>query len=307
MTKINKKWLYLPISLLFGLLFTNSPPNQSSQVYQELWETGHLILFAGVIYILSHTVYVVNYKTWQKIGLTFIFCVLFGLITEVIQLLVGRNFEIKDIINDILGGYIGLTLSLLNKKNTLRINWLYFSIIIGLSISGGHQLILALNEHLRMKQDFPVLANFENVTQLKQWHHSHSTITLSKKIKQQGQFSMQVALSPAEYPNISLVHFIRNWQGYKNINFSIYNPSQETFNLILKIYDQEHNYQFDDRFNKTLSIAPGWTLMKQPLQEVENAPKNRKMQLDTIASFSLFMENPQQETTFYIDELYLSK
>ncbi|MET1253955.1 VanZ family protein [Aliikangiella maris] len=310
MIKPTNKWLLLVVLILLGLLFIGNPAAHSSRIYREVWESGHLFLFAGLIYLISHHARYNRLNIPQQLLFVILFCSIFGLITELLQQLVGRNFELKDIVNDIIGGYIGLSFSYLRRSNPLKVNFGLFSICLLLSIWGLLPLLSALNDQWEIEKIFPHIAQFESTHELNRWYRQDANISLSQKFKAQGLSSMKVEFLPAKYPHVTLRHFISNWLNYQQLNLSIYNPQNQTVSMTLKVYDklhQQNHYQYSDRFNRILQLPPGWTHFQQSLTEIANAPKKRPMEMQHVAVVSLFLDSPKTTTTLFIDNIYLSK
>ena len=122
------------VFILFGLLFFGGPEDYDSRIFKQIWGTGHFVLFASVIFVLMQTK-LLEAMHWFRLFIgTFIFCSFFGLATETLQLLVGRNFELYDLVNDIIGGQAGLLLSRLillsRQKRRNRKTLLSFHVLV---------------------------------------------------------------------------------------------------------------------------------------------------------------------------------
>ena len=119
---------------------------------------------------------------------------------------------------------------------------------------------------------------------------------------------MQAIFLPDAFPDITLQHFPRDWSGYNNIKFSLYNKAQDPIVIELKIYDEDHmkyGYQYTDRFNRELLLQPGWNNIFISLNEIFNSPEKRTMDIARIKSFSLFLKDVTSPVTIYIDDLKL--
>jgi hypothetical protein len=62
---------------------------------------------------------------------------------------------------------------------------------------------------------------------------------------------------------------------------------------------------FTDRYNRELLIHPGYNEIRIPLEEIEDAPANRQLDLSSIHIIHLFIIEPQQPMILYIDDLSL--
>jgi len=309
------------ILILTYFLFASGPVNYDSSLYRSLWESGHFILFAAIVFVLLK-IRIIKDKPWYILALAIApFCIFVGLITEVLQLLVGRSFQYSDIINDVIGGYAGFLLSRfiltfspgaitpLSKKRLFFTRIGFVIGIILLTLAGFRAFVFTSIHVWNMNDSFPVLADFEAPFELDRWEHSHSTISTSSEVVPSDEHSLKVTFYPAKYPGIVLRRLVNNWGGYNYLNFSINNPSNQAINIYLKIHDNEHifrQFQYNDRFNEKLVLIPGWNDIRLPLKEIKNSPKNRKMNMRQIYLINFFMIKLEEETTIYFDDVFLS-
>ncbi len=292
---------------LLALLFIGSPDYYDSRTVKEIWESGHFVLFFMITMGARQVLGSLSLKVFFVGSVAFGF--LFGLATEVLQLLVGRSFEWKDLINDLVGVFSALCLiyGIENKTKIERIvaifSFVFFSLI------GISSLIVSIYDDYIMTSQFPVLSNFETPFQLLRWDNAWAELSISKEIKHKGSNSMKVMFTPGKYPDITLNHFIHDWSNFQFIELSVFNPSEKSYELVFKIYDNYHSasqYEYSDRFNMEIKLEPGWNHLKHPLETVFQSPKNRFMNKTNIVSLSLFAIDVEESFVFYIDEVKLS-
>ena len=135
-------------------------------------------------------------------------------------------------------------------------------------------------------------------------------MTISSEHVGHGKYAMAIRFLATRFPDVSLEYFKQNWSSYHQLKFSVYNDENRTLKVEAKIYDRKHHrsgFRYSDRFNQLLSLKPGWNDIIFDLQEVKNAPEGRKMKMDEIVSFSLFMDRPKKPTTLYLDNLRLTR
>jgi len=309
------------IAVLTYFLFASGPNNYDSILYRSLWDGGHFVLFAAIVFVLTKLSFIKN-KSWYVIALAVApFCVILGFSTEFLQLLVGRSFQYADVVNDVIGGYAGFLLSRLTlsfssepsnhlTKNQLSLKRVGFVVsLLILSLAGFREFLYTSVHVWNMKLDFPVLADFEAPLELDRWEHNRVSITKSSLVVRNDEFSLKAVFHPAKYPGIVLRRLIHNWNKFNYLNLSINNPSDNVININLKIYDSTHtfrNYRYNDRYNKNLTLNPGWNDIRIPIEEIRNSPEYRKMNMKQIYLINLFMIRIEEETTVYIDDIFLS-
>jgi hypothetical protein len=76
--------------------------------------------------------------------------------------------------------------------------------------------------------------------------------------------------------------------------------------LTLRIHDRLHNWEYEDRFNRQLVIAPSTRkIVGIPLQDIEVAPARRRMDMAAITSVMLFAWYPVPTHEFYVSRIWL--
>ena len=300
---------YFLAVILTILLFVGGPDYESHRIVQQIWDVGHVVLFLMLSYFTLNFIrkYKLSYIIQFLIiaGLSFIF----GLSVELVQLLVGRDFELQDLANDMSGAVIGYFVHYLFhakiSKSGKTIAALSIVLLLMISL---YPLANVLVDEVKMKNEFPVLSDFESPAQLTRWDVKQANLSLSKHYVQQGKYSLQAIFLPDAFPDITLQHFPRDWSGYKNIKFSLYNKEPDPVVIELKIYDEDHmkyGYQYTDRFNRELLLQPGWNNVFISLNEIFNSPEKRTMDRTRIKSFSLFLKDVTSPVTIFLDDLKL--
>jgi len=302
-------WWYVFSGLLIFLLFVGGPDADSHRVYQEIWDTGHVLLFASLSWGLLRLP-VLQARRWiEQFLIISGFCLVAGFAVEVLQLFVNRNFEIKDLVNDLLGGYLGLLIFTAQQlQRQLMLKVVIYSLMLAIIVGVLLPTIFAIVDEYIMQEEFPVLADFETPYELGRWDNNLASLSIVDKIFRHGKKSMQVDFYAGEYPDIALKHFPRDWHGFSAIKFSIFNTAKKDLLIELKIYDQQHKpngYKYSDRFNRVLTLKPGWNDFLIAMEDISSAPENRKMDLTDIASLSLFLHDLKQPVTLYFDGLML--
>jgi VanZ family protein len=312
--KLNKdslKGIAIVFLILFLslFLFIGGEAQQQHRLIKDTWDSGHLILFALLSYGYFNLTSQTSRSTLYKILFTTIFSLVIGTAIEVIQIFFHREFSRSDIINDVLGGYIGLlALIALNKQQTLKLKTTAVILALLCFAVGFRDMERHLLDELNMHQQFPVLADFETELEMSRWENNLTALKRSQEFVKTGEHSLKVSYLPGRYPNISLEHFKNNWSGYKTLSYSIYNPSHETRSFEIKVYDQKNinrSRSYNDRFNHKITIASGWNTFDIPLNDIISAPKNRSMNIQKIKGFSLFTDRLEQPVTIYIDNIHL--
>jgi len=301
---------YLFILLLSCLLFIGGSDTSSHRIYQEFWNTGHMVLFAGLAMILLPLPLFDKKPWWLLFAFISLFCLVLGMAIEAIQLVVGRSFEMKDLLNDLLGGYLGLLFfTALQSQRPIIIRVVMYPLMLLLVVVALRPLVSVVVDEFIMEDEFPVLADFETPYELSRWDTHLASISIDDKQVRYGQKAMRIEFVAGEYPGISLKSFPGVWQGFATVKFSVYNTTDLDITIKLKIYDRQHiddGYEYSDRFNRELILRPGWNDFSIATENIQAAPKLRSLELGDVASFSLFLNELDKPMLMYFDGLRLS-
>lgn len=304
------KWGVLVIGILSLLLFVGGPDAHSHRIYQETWDSGHLVLFAGIVLVLLNTSFLMPRPWWQQFVIITVFCLVLGMAIEILQLVVGRNFELKDLLNDLLGGYIGFALFTVRDNRLAQwARFIAYPVALIFCLIGIRPVLVVIADHFILQEDFPTLADFETSFELSRWDMNLAQLAMEEKTVRYGKRAMRIRFLPGEYPDITLKDFVSDWRDFKSVRFSIYSTEALSVNMELKIYDRQHqlsNYAYSDRFNRSLQLSPGWNDISISLDDVQSAPRNRELNMAEIVSFSLFLERLDKPMTMFFDGLHLS-
>jgi hypothetical protein len=111
--------------------------------------------------------------------------------------------------------------------------------------------------------------------------------------------------SDEPFPGIGVHEPFPDWRGYATFALDVFNPGTEPLALGLRIEDFHHNTQYYDRFNRALSIEPGFQTVRIALDEVERGPRQRRLFMSRMNGFKLFAIRPQQPVEFFLGNVRL--
>ena len=305
-----------PNLLLFGLLlplfilfFVDSSDYRPTRSFQIAWNLGHIVFFALTVSLFLQQSSILRKSSglrqfWIIVGI----CLIFGILIESIQDMVGRQADWSDILRNILGGLIALVF-FPHRKFGSNANFGIRSkaVVIVLLCTQLYPLILTLLDEQMARNRFPVISNFENQLELASWY-SDGNMTLDKNIVSNGNSSARIELTTKFYSGASLSYFHGNWENYKQLSFSIYLPDQPALPLTYRIHDRQHKQtgnQYNDRFNQKILLKLGWNHVSIDLKDVIHSPRTRLMDIESITNIQFFAINLKQPRVIYLDNLRL--
>jgi hypothetical protein len=164
-------------------------------------------------------------------------------------------------------------------------------------------------DDLVARQQFPLLSGFETPLELSRWGGVNSR-TLDRQHSFSGSTALRVDLNTSRYSGVALKYFPADWSAYRFLHFQLYNPEEKPFPLYLRIHDQEHatfENRYSDRYNTSFVASAGWNEIKIPLALVEQAPRDRKMDLSKVAGMIIFVDKLERSRTIFLDDVALQR
>ena len=151
----------------------------------------------------------------------------------------------------------------------------------------------------------PFFYDFETEAALDTFNWKCKTLfTLSDKHVTSGQKSLKLELYPSPYPGIMLKSFHPDWSGNKTLRFDIYNHERIPLDLGIRI-DDIKKPSYVNRYNNTVSLDPGANRISIPLNALVTSGTNRRLNLLSIEKIILFLVQPEEKRTLYLDNVHL--
>lgn len=302
---VKYRWRILLI-LVFPWFFFGGPEYESSRMFKEAWNLGHILFFAA--FTLETDRYLTSRRLASRIKNTstmLLVLVLAASIEACQTLMSGRVASFQDIIFGLAGALMILTWKDAGRQTFRRqIIWRLVG-VSGIAICMTPLLLVIIDEY-RAWCDFPVLSEFESFLDISRWETKGQTSRVSEPVKS-GEFALMVPLTTDKYSGISLNHFPENWSKAQALTFSVYNPG-ESLTLHYRVHDRKHrgkNQDYSDRFNGHTDLVAGWNTITVEIENIENGPKNRKIDLNHIRGFGIFLVKQPVARVLYIDEVKL--
>lgn len=308
-------YLLIPFLVCISPFFFLWGPNYlSSRSFKYFWDLGHIFYFMLFSYAFAE--FFLKKKFNLSAGKLFyvVFAVTFflGLFIEYGQLLMsgGRSPDLYDVARNQFGCLLAFSffvkpLFLTNKA----LRFALYGLLPIAAVSAVLPFSGAIFDEAMARRKFPVLSDFETPFEKSRWVPKGG-MTMVQDVVRNGRVAASVQLSTEEYSGVSLFYFPHDWSGYRWLHFSINNPTSDTFEIICRINDSKHRelgQQYADRFNRNYWLRPGWNDVAISLDEVEQAPAGRKMDLTTIELLGLFVMNQSVPRIIYIDNFFLSR
>ncbi len=308
---------FLGVLLLVGLpfFFYGGPGYHSNRSLQAAWDLGHTLFFAiATLWLYGLIKKRVAHHSWIRLFLFFSLVVLgCGMLVEFLQGYTtgGRSPDMMDVLRNQLGCMLAFACCIRPHRNDTppMVAWLFSGAALVLLVIAAWPLARAvIDEQLAIRQ-FPVLADFETPFEQYRWVNTQQMRTETVLVRH-GKKAMRVQLSTAKFSGIALFFFPGNWQGYRSLHCSIYNPRSTALSLNFRIHDaqhKQHSSEFSDRFNKQVTLHQGWNDLAIDLDKVRNAPRGRPMDMGHIEGFGLFVVQQAKPMEIILDHIALAR
>ena len=132
--------------------------------------------------------------------------------------------------------------------------------------------------------------------------------SIDDEIAYHGKSSLKIQLNTTEYSGVGLKYFPRDWQNYKALIISVYNPVLKPIKLTCRVHDRQHTegpQLYGDRFNKSYVLDKDWNTIKISLEEIANAPRTRQMNIRQIYGLGIFAVRLPEPRIIFIDNVRL--
>ncbi len=267
-----------------------------SRLIGELENSGHVLLFGAAALVILRD-WKAGLRAYLLAGLI---TVVLGAATELMQWAEGGYADPLDVVRDAVGAaaFLGFTWTLRHRESMLKYYLIRFGsmavvIIVFLpSILTGAALVLRW-------QTFPVIVSFGSRLDIRFCSTGDREPDIVPAPWRTAERAVRVTFGPARHPGFAISGPWPDWSGYGELRFPVYSDSREPVRLTLRIHDSLHNDEYQDRFNTLLEIHPGLNPVRIPVSAIQDAPKDRRMNLRRIRSVFLFVGKPAGDFNLY--------
>jgi hypothetical protein len=291
----------------------------STKAMRELLNLGHLPLFF-VVAVAVHRFLKDVSREEPSLILSYVIIAAIGiglaLGTEMLQLLIGRDAELEDVLRDVSGVLIYLATSSAGNwrrtRNSVRRPYLSILILLTtavvLLILNAMSLLTWVAASRHRDSQFPILCSFESPLDLKFVSPQDATLKIVDA-PQEATFGDRkcgcLELKPALYPGITIWETCPDWNGYDSLEFRVFNPGNDSVVMSIRIDDRFQNGDCSDRFQGMRLLLPGNSRISISLQEVRLSPKQRELDIHNIVTFWLYFTRLQGFVTLFVDRIGL--
>lgn len=234
----------------------------------------------------------------------------FGLLTETLQMWVGRHPSWSDVFANLLGAAAGTLWSSRHGFSRRPLRIAVCTTAAALIVLASWRPVAILGDVYRQHSEMPLLASFESPMELSRWTATECRISRTRSRSTDGDWSLRLDLTTGTYPGAGLRWPLPDWTAYRSLHFDLYLDETGTADelplvLIVKLEDAHHNQEHEDRFHRTVRLKSGWNRVRIRLSDVVSLPNGRTFDFSRVAFLQFFTVHPSHPQTIYIDNIHL--
>ncbi len=312
--------LVLAAAAIIVFLHTYQLPD-NTRSWKAIGDAGHVPVFG----LLSIILLIMSYQTlrtrinkplWHYL-IALLLTTLVGSISEIVQIFGARDADIVDLARDFAGALAFLGIYFLIDRQTveyrsrigLRGRSLIWAGCVATLILAIYHLGLVTAAYAERDKAFPAICTFDASWEKTFWIRQDTEVEVVEP--PEGWMSIngtrvgRLTFNPVTYPGFHIQEPYPDWRGYSLLSFDIFSDLDTTVSLYFRLHDTHHNKDFKDRYNNQFVIEPGLNQISIPVEDIENAPAGRKMDLTNIRTFGIFAYRPPESFYIYLDNFRL--
>ncbi len=305
----NRLWSY-GILLAAGsvLLFWGGPGYYSSRSFRHFWDLGHLLYFALLTGLLLRWSPVARLSLVRQWIIILLITLLLGASIELLQIGTTRSPDIWDVLRDLIGSLLALVFGSSGPK-LQPANW-RFSLrffVLALALAQLWPLANSLTDEAIARHQFPLLSGFETPFEIDRWSGNTGLSVETVPSISAGKL-LKLSFTTKQYSGVSLNYFDGDWTSARALKIIVYNPDANPLRITCRIHDLRHadgNEEFEDRFNRSYVLRQGWNHIEIDLNEVQQSPATRDMDMSRIRGLGIFVVSLPAPRTLYLDNVRL--
>jgi hypothetical protein len=117
----------------------------------------------------------------------------------------------------------------------------------------------------------------------------------------------RLLMETGEYPGFAVNEPYPDWRGWDRLVIPVYNPSERPLDVVVRVDDEAHRGDRDDRYNGVFTLGAGAGLLKIPLADIRSAPAYRELDLSAVRRIVFFTERPAVPRSLWLGDFRLER
>ena len=240
-----------------------------------------------------------------------------GGINELLQIEGPRDADLMDLVRNVAGSLVFLALFMLVDSGLkgLRASWkryVRYVIVIGslmITLAVLVPVALLASAYQLRNEAFPMVCDFESRWERKFIDVDEARLQIVDApdlwVEAKGGYVGRVDFRVARYPGFSILEPYPDWSGYGVLVFEVLSELDTAVSLNIRIEDERHSGEYDDRYTGTFKVLPGASQIRIPLSEVRKAPLLREHDMTAIRAIQVYAVSPLERFSLYFDNVHV--
>ncbi|MFO0915453.1 MAG: hypothetical protein U0795_20995 [Pirellulales bacterium] len=287
-------------------------PPAYNRAWDVTWDTGHVLIFGVISAALALALRMWGLRPSFAYGIAAAASIGVGGLLEIIQRgIAHRSAEWIDFINDVLGTAAAL-LIVITFDRAVRLGpwqrrWCRWGAVALVAVS-LLPMVSIWNDYRIRTRIWPTLLVAAEPSSLRfvRWPGCEVSRTTPPpgwptQAETPADRVFRIEFVWGDWPQFSLFEPVADWSQFDAVELPLWLAGDRPEQVELRIDDAHHNYQYDDRFNRSLMLQPGWQTVRVRLADVEHGPRHRLLDLRQVAYVSLYLNHPTRPVVLYTD------
>ncbi len=263
-------------------------PQYASLWWQSLFEWLHVPIF-GLIAITLLALTPRTWPRWQRFGAALVGSLALALLTEAAQIPMARSASVKDLVSDMAGAIsFLLAAAAFRSRLVLAIPALAAA---GAIVYWSASPFIAMSQAFRDRNaGFPVLFAGDAL--------ATPDLVIRKNMRMEtgwdqeiGRLYTRAVWPPGVVPSIQFIELYPDWSGFDSLVLYVEVETAFPVTVTVRVHDEAHRrgrQSHNDRYNRRITLDPGFNAVRIPVGEIEDAPRGRRMNMRQIEALVVF-------------------
>lgn len=284
-------------------------PSRGGLWLQTFYDSLHVPLF-GIIAVCVLLVTPLHWSRRKRLLIVLGAVFTLSALSEIVQIPTARDASFDDLIADLLGAasFIAAAIVFSPSIAVPKGRGRYLIILAVVLVSWP---LLPLAEisaaYLERNQTLPALVRFDSSFGRAFFRLQNADLRNIVRADG-GSVSAEITLRSGPWPGIVFHDLWPNWEPYSTLVIDLENPESEPIPISIRVHDRTHingDQPYNDRFSRSIELAPGRHVLQFALTDIQNAPADRQMNLAAIEGLVVFCNQREAGRQFVLHGMRL--
>lgn len=114
-----------------------------------------------------------------------------------------------------------------------------------------------------------------------------------------------ISFGPVPEAGLTIAETYNDWRSFNTLRFQVYSEMDESIEIILRIDDQRGPATRDERFERSLTVAPGLNDFEIPFQDIRGGAEGRDIRMSRIRHIGIFSVGHAERFRLFLSSMRL--